>query len=85
MRCRFGTSVGVLSCAAGISGGMNGERKTGAERHHAIELPAVGDPLRAVRVPRRDREMSATHHPIRATTSHEEDYQLHNEFDVANR
>jgi hypothetical protein len=28
---------------------MNGERQTGAERHHGIELPAVGDPMRAVR------------------------------------
>lgn len=25
------------------------ERQTGAERHHGIELPAVGDPMRAVR------------------------------------
>src|ERR1700685_734014 len=43
------TTVGVLSCTAGLGGGMNGEGKTGAERHHGIELPAVGDPLRAVR------------------------------------
>jgi len=32
-----------------------------------------------------DREMSATHRSIRVTTSHEEDYQLHDEFGVANR
>jgi hypothetical protein len=32
-----------------------------------------------------DREISETHRPIRVTTSHEEDYQLHNEFGVANR
>jgi hypothetical protein len=31
------------------------------------------------------REMSATHCSIRVTTPHEEDYQLHDEFDVANR
>ena len=43
------TTVGVLPRAAGIGVGMNGEGKTGAERHHAIELPAVGEPLRAVR------------------------------------
>jgi hypothetical protein len=29
--------------------------------------------------------MSATHRSIRVTTSHEEDYQLHDEFGVANR
>ena len=32
-----------------------------------------------------DREMSATHRSTRVTTSHKEDYQLHDEFDVANR
>src|ERR1700690_2586257 len=43
------TTVGVLPRAAGIGGCMNGERQTGAERHHGIELPAMGDPLWAVR------------------------------------
>jgi hypothetical protein len=33
---------------------------------------------------KRDREVSATHHPIEGTTAHEEDYQLHNELGVAN-
>src|SRR6202142_4493214 len=43
------TTVGVLSCTAGIGGGMNGERQTSVERHYGIDLPAVGEPLRAVR------------------------------------
>jgi hypothetical protein len=34
---------------------------------------------------KRDREMSATHHPPGATTVHEKDYQLQNEFGVASR
>src|ERR1700693_5311438 len=36
------TTVGVLSCTAGIGGGMNGERQTSVERHYGIDLPAVG-------------------------------------------
>src|SRR5271169_930682 len=43
------SAVGVLSSAAGIGSGMNGEGQTGAKRHHSIKQPAVGEPLRAVR------------------------------------
>ena len=34
---------------------------------------------------KREREISVTHHQIGVTTTHGEDYQLQNEFGVANR